>query len=190
MRFVEQVTDSLRAGDIPKAYALSKEYEQSKPVDPKRTSPLAINIPANQEIKSIERLLGAKPKLLSGLSDEDLIKLRISTAVWQLGFIKGDIDYPLKDFAGLPPLKNQRLRLLMLNHCNYLNGLETMRRVGAKKFKLVSSGVCCDNCQSYADKELEIDKAPEAPNPDCLEIKTGVTCHGLIYKPVLNFGDE
>jgi len=190
MSFVEQVTNFLLAGDIPKAHALSEEYQKSKPVDPRRTSPFAINIPADQAIKSLQFVFKANPKKLSGLSNEDVKKLQLSVALQRLGFYGADLDYPLNDFAGLPPLKNQRLRILLSVNAKHLEDTQALKRMGIAKVQSFSSGVCCESCAKLADRQFNIEDAPEIPSPDCLELKSGTVCHGVLYKPVINFDDE
>jgi hypothetical protein len=186
---IKKAIGHLELGDVKQAYSVAKEIQKNQLIDGKPKSPFAINLPDSQQINFIELILDAKPQLLSGLSKPDLIKIRLSTALWQLGFSESTINLPLVDFAGLSPLSNQRLRLLIFINSRYLENLAQFKRIGIKRLELVSSGNCCQNCQSYDGQEIALEDALEAPNPDCLEIKDGVICGGLICKPVINFDD-
>jgi len=190
---VNKVVDFLKKRNVVDAYKVRNGFKKNHPARSdfcEVNNPLTIKLPSETLNKEIELILGAKPKLLSYLSHEDLERIKLSTALLEMGFFGSSLEIPMVGFIGSPRFPSARLRHLIHNHEQYLLNHEVLKRSGIKEFEVFAYDrtTLCANCAKYIDKTLTVDDLPEIPNPNCLEGWGKYHC-GLSYKPILSFDE-
>ena len=187
---VIKVINLLKDKNIAEAYLLVKEFKKTHPnkgAFRDANNPIGIQLSSDSIINQIRGVLSAKPKMLSFLSNDDLERVKLSTALMEIGFSGSSvIDIPLEGYIGTSRFPPSKIRILIMSHAQSLINLEALTRYGVKEFEIVApSRWCCVNCAKYDGKILKISDLPETPNPNCLlSYDAQIHCSGFLFKPI------
>ena len=190
---VIKVINLLKDKNIAEAYLLVKEFKKTHPnkgAFRDANNPIGIQLSSDSIINQIRGVLSAKPKMLSFLSNDDLERVKLSTALMEIGFSGSSvIDIPLEGYIGTSRFDPSKIRILIMGHAQSLINLEKLERYGVKEFEIVApSRWCCVNCAKYDGKILKISDLPENPNPNCLlSYDAQIPCMGFSFKAIHDF---
>ena len=190
---VIKVINLLKDKNIAEAYLLVKEFKKTHPnkgAFRDANNPIGIQLSSDSIINQIRGILSAKPKMLSFLCNDDLERVKLSSALMEIGFSGSSvIDIPLEGYIGTSRFPPSKIRILIMSHAQSLINLEALTRYGVKEFEIVApSRWCCVNCAKYDGKILKISDLPENPNPNCLlSYDAQIPCMGFIFKAIHDF---
>jgi hypothetical protein len=165
----------LLSKNIKKACQIATSYqEQQTAYKPKRQLALTLKASLETNIEFIETIINASPKILDGISKNDLNNLRLWAALFFLFGPNKAGENLIDGFIGIPKFPPSTAKNMMIFFAYSQTKLEKLRKLGVKKASIM--GCCrCPECKAIANKIMPIDKLPELPYAGCTFIN-GCSC--------------
>lgn len=151
-------------------------------------NPMTIKEPEGYREKLLTLLLSAKPNILSDFSAEDLERLRLSAAMWQIGFYGQHLELPLHAYIGTDRFCMDTARRMVLFYCTNKLRLEKILGLGNPDnvfvhFEITTGYAHCKVAQTLQCRKYQFNELPELPYPDCRE---DMGC-GCMIKTTINW---
>ena len=174
----DKVLRLLSARHIKQAISLTVQLEKSytnKQSLKLFNNPLTLNEPEGYKERLLTLLLSANPMILSDLSVDDLERLRLSSAMWQIGFSGNHLEPPLHGYIGTARFSSKTARMMVLVYALNKIKIEKLKNLDANMTCSIFGGLCQIG-QSMNGKKFSLNKIPELPYKDCQDTYRGCTC--------------
>lgn len=182
----EKVLRLLSERNIKQAIILTAQLKKSY-TDKQRlklfNNPIAIKEPENYREKLLTLLLSANPQILSDFGAQDLESLRLSAAMWQIGFSGKYLELPLNGYIGNARFSIETSRRMVVFYAINKMKIDQFKNLDAKITCSIIGGLCQIG-QSMNGKKFSLNEIPELPYKDCQDTFRGCTCS---VKPGINF---
>ncbi len=121
-------------------------------------------------VEQIEYVLGNRPAILDGVSDEALSQLRLAVAMMHLWGVTESQKWLPADFRTGIDFDNETAARMMLFSASFQRELGQFRKIGVGKVIVLACDdhTCCAACREISGRTFTIDAVPELPYPKCV----------------------
>ncbi len=171
-----QVLDYIKRGQYRNACLVMGAFEAEQ-VFPRGLGTNWENYNPNRDVELIDRIFDNTPKILSGVTDDDLNILRVGasmTILWGVNSAKKWLPTNLR--LNLP-FDNDTAARMVSKHALFKSHIADYKnnRDVVKAVEILPSPDSCDECKKFAGKRYSLNNVPELPHEKCTH-KLGCRC--------------
>ena len=164
----KQSFNALQLNDPSKAYSIYCSYQEAYVTPNFRID--------YEQVQKLTNLLTSQPKILSNVSSQNLMSLKVIAGFYQLW--QDDSLEPYSSSNNLSGFKNDRIAVnFILSHNQIAESLKNHKKYSKKVLIKIDSDDfgSCGLCQELIGKVIDIDKVPEFPMVGCIS-EIGCIC--------------
>lgn len=166
----------LRSKDFGRASLAVSRYE-ARQVFPRGLGIDWSNNDPADDVRLLETMFAARPKILDGLSESEWEPLRIAAAMMHLWGINVAREWLPEGFVGVPRFDVDTAARMVLFHAYHRRDMTQFRAMGIKKATVLGCGeASCEACRQITAKLMPLAKIPELPHAACTH-EMGCRCY-------------
>ena len=178
-----QMLDCIKQGLFRKACLLMGAFE-AKQVFPRGLGINWINYDPDDDVEFLNLIFKSRPKILSGVTNEDLKALRVGASMMHLWGVNSAKKWMPSGLSLNLRFDNDTAVRMVLFHVSCKNNIAQYKKNHdiIKLVKIIPCGDSCDECKKFIGKRFPLNNVPELPHENCTH-KYGCRC---VASPVID----
>ena len=170
-----QVLDYIKQGIFRKACLAMGAFEANQ-VFPRGLGMNWKNYDPDRDVSLLNLIFKNKPKILSGVNDDDLRILRVGASMMGLWGVYSAKKWMPADLSLNLPFDNDTAARMVLFHALHKSNIAQYKEsTVVKAVEILTVPDSCDECKKFAGKKYSLDTVPELPHEKCTH-KYGCRC--------------
>lgn len=171
-----QVLEYIKQGMYRKACLTMGAFEAEQ-VFPRGLGINWINYNPDREVGLLNLIFKNRPKILSGVTDNDLNILRLGASMMILWGVNSAKKWLPTDLSLNLPFDNDTAARMVSSHALYKSHIAQHKENSdvIKSVEILTAPDSCDECKKFAGKRYSLNNLPELPHEKCTH-KNGCRC--------------
>ena len=170
-----QVLDLIKQGEFKKACLIMGAFEAEQ-VFPRGLGTDWKNYNPDNDAELLNFIFTNKPKILSGVIDDDLDILRVGASMMSLWGVNSAKKWMPPNLSLNLRFDNDTAARMVLFHAKFKSDIAQYKKDNVvKSVEILTASDSCDECKKFAGKRYSLNNVPELPNEKCTH-KFGCRC--------------
>lgn len=174
-----QALDCINRGLYRKACLLMGAFEAEQ-VFPRGLGINWKDYDPDQDVEFLNLIFNSRPKILSGVTDDDLNALRVGASMMHLWGVNSAKKWMPSDLSLNLAFDNDTAARMVIFHARYKTDIARYKKDHdiVKSVKMLTAPDSCNECKKFIGKRYSLNNVPELPHENCTH-KYGCRCMAL-----------